>query len=84
MTSTHNSFQPVDWVNDHPGVAPNDRFDMTEGPSHGGVTTSQTPNAPVHVHVDGYAGPGEGLSMSVDAAKQLRDDLTTVLGQLEG
>lgn len=83
MTSTHDNFQPVDWANDHPDVAPEDRFDMTEGPSRGGVETSQSPNFPVLVHVDGYAGPGEGLSMSIHAAKQLRDDLTAVLDQLE-
>lgn len=78
------NFVPRDWdAPEHADIAPRDRFEVYDGPTHGGTTTHWEPDHGVGINVDGYCDVGQGITMRIDVARRLRDDLTKVLAKID-
>src|SRR5699024_2170255 len=73
-----------DWdAPEHDDTAPRDRFVVADGPESGGVESNWQPGWGVLIDLPAVGHTGDGLGVSVEEARQLRDDLTAVLQQLE-
>lgn len=78
------NFVPRDWdAPEHADIAPRDRYEVYDGPEHGGVVAVWQPDDGVTVDVDHYCKEKGWLTMDLSEAKRLHADLTKVLAKID-
>lgn len=78
------SFAPRDWDKpEHNHVPPLDRFEVYDGPTIGGIKSNWQPGWGTLINLPWIGQTGDGLGVTIAEAKQLRDDLTAILEQLD-
>lgn len=83
ITAPPAGFTARDWdAPEHDDTAPRDRYEVYEGPAHGGVVAVWQPDYGVTVDVDHYCKEKGWLTMDLSEARRLHADLTKVLQQL--
>lgn len=84
MTTAPHNFSARDWTApEHNTTAPQDRFEIFDGPTAGGIESNWQPNTGVRIDLPELGPMSDGLDVSVADARKLRDDLTALLDQLD-